>query len=171
MTLVKYYFYWFGDQTVQAKSCSFRDQRQMFCSHLVQWSITNVMPLIVITIFKTQKHVSESVCLLLLWSLSCCMTQFQPIFNCWDSLTLEYFGIQMFHSMTPMCPGPLAVCADMLCLFFAKWGTVHYDHFGLLCPKDVVPEVCWFVQVQLCRLYRIIWSHTEKCFVVLVQIT
>ncbi|MEE6525370.1 hypothetical protein FKM82_025322 [Ascaphus truei] len=24
-------------------------------------------------------------------------------------------------------------------------------HFGLVCPKDIVPEVLWFVQMQLCK--------------------
>ncbi|MEE6509708.1 hypothetical protein FKM82_027409 [Ascaphus truei] len=24
-------------------------------------------------------------------------------------------------------------------------------HFGLVCPKDIVQEVLWFVQMQLCK--------------------
>lgn len=36
----------------------------------------------------------------------------------------------------------------MLCLVIAKCTTVHY---GFVCPKHVIPEILWFIQMNFCR--------------------
>ncbi len=46
------------------------------------------------------------------------------------------------------------VCADMLARFSPNVPLcimVKHLHFGLICSKDIVLEVLWFVQMQLCK--------------------
>lgn len=66
----------------------------------------------------------------------------------------------MDKSMTARCPRPIAAkhhqpsttvlmsyCADMACLVFFECVRVKNLQLGLICPKEIVPEVLLFVQV------------------------
>ncbi|MEE6527760.1 hypothetical protein FKM82_029362 [Ascaphus truei] len=80
----------------------------------------------------------------------------------------------MVDSMTARFPGPVAaktspnhhpsttvldswyeVFVLICCVWFspnvALCIMTKHLHFGLVCPKDIVPEVLWFVQMQLCK--------------------
>lgn len=87
------------------------------------------------------------------------------------SRILWYIEVFMADSMTARCPGPLArkqtqiiiplplwLIVDIRCfcryvvLVFPKCGAVHYGRTSpllLICPKDILPEVLSFVQMQL----------------------
>jgi len=64
-------------------------------------------------------------------------------------------------SMTARCPGPVAaeqaqtICSSPPCLTGLRSLVCAKPaknlHFGLFCPKDIVPEVLWFVQMQLSK--------------------
>ncbi len=111
-----------------------------------------------------------------LGSLSCCMTQFWPNFSCrtdcvtFDSSILWYTEEFMVNSVTVRCPDPVTtkqaqnhqpstsmcdVCYDMFVLMcslrfspnMALCLMAKHHHFGLICSKDIVLEVLWFVQM------------------------
>ena len=46
----------------------------------------------------------------------------------------------------------LVVCQNCAGLSVFSWfpQNMLLIHFGLICPKDIIPEVCWFVQMQFC---------------------
>lgn len=80
-----------------------------------------------------------------------------PSLGCWTDgltslcLTLEYLYIEeyMVDSVPRSCGCKkhsawqlkLGVCVNMLCLFFTVDGTMVSFHFGVICLKDIVPEV------------------------------
>lgn len=111
--------------------------------------------------------------LLCLRSLSCCMIQL----NCWtDDLTLEYFGRQTSSWSPQWLQGarvkcrqnkpkstPFHHCVDgwyeVFVLRCYDWFSPNmmqcimgkHLHFGLVCPKDIVPGVLLFDQMQLSK--------------------
>lgn len=79
-----------------------------------------------------------------------------------------YTGIHSLLMVTTGCPGPVAAnqnlgnCYEVVeltcCVRFSLWP----NHFVLVSPKDIVPAVLWFVQMQLCNLSCTAMSFLER---------
>lgn len=99
-----------------------------------------------------------------------------------SDLTLEHFGIQR-NSLSTKCPGPVATTQAQIftpsppwwtvgmrfvllcCVWFHAWCVLWPNITTLVSPvKDIVPEVLWFVRVQLCKLKlccHVVYSETK----------
>lgn len=87
------------------------------------------------------------------WSLSFCMAQFWQFWHIWLQNTLVHKGVY----------GRFSDCNSCGCKTTLNHHPLHHMakhlHFGLVCPEDIVAEVSWFVEMQLCNLI-----HAAKIF-------
>jgi len=99
------------------------------------------------------------------------MTQFQPSFSCqtdgltFDCRILQYTEEVVVDSVNTRCSGSVAagqaqiisppppcltVSMKWLC-WYAVSNMINCLNSGLVCSKNIVPGVLWFVQMQLCK--------------------
>lgn len=77
--------------------------------------------------------------------------------------TNHYFSNNILDSWYKVL---LVIC--YVCLVPALRITTKQQHFGIICLKDIVPDLLWFVQMQLCKpslqVMLFYWNYRERDF-------